>query len=200
MSESKRLVLGSTSVYRRQLLERLGIDFECAKPDVDEAPLPNEKPEVTAERLARAKAAAVAPRYTGALVIGSDQVASCEGRRLDKPGSHENAVAQLSWLSGRSARFDTAICVLDAATGRAECTVVPCEVRFRKLDPGEIETYLRREQPYDCAGSAKSEGLGIVLIEGMRTEDPTALIGLPLIATTSLLRRFGLDPLGRASA
>ena len=165
--------------------------FACARPDVDETPLPDEAPVRTADRLARAKANAVANVYSDALVIGSDQVASCEGRRLDKPGTHEKAVEQLSWLSGRAARFDTGVCVLDTSNGRIESRVVPCEVHFRTLDPAAIETYLRREQPYDCAGSAKSEGLGIVLIARMDTEDPTSLIGLPLIALTSLLTGFG---------
>ncbi len=195
MSESQRLVLASTSVYRRQLLERLGIAFDCARPDVDEMVLPGEAPAETADRLARAKARAVAGAYPAALIIGSDQVASCEGRRLDKPGTHENAVAQLEWLSGRGARFDTAVALLDAGTGRVESRIVPCEVRFRDLDAATIETYLRREQPYDCAGSAKSEGLGIVLIERIVTDDPTSLVGLPLIALTSLLKAFGASPI-----
>ncbi len=195
MSEPKRLVLASTSAYRKQLLERLGIAFECARPDIDETPLEGETASRTAERLARAKAQAVAKAYPGALIIGSDQVASCDGRRLDKPGTHENAVAQLTWLSGRAARFDTGVCVLDSNTGRAECRVVPCSVHFRTLGSREIETYLRREQPYDCAGSAKSEGLGIVLIARMETDDPTSLVGLPLIALTTLLKEFGASPL-----
>lgn len=194
-SEPKRLVLASTSAYRKQLLERLGRPFECARPDIDESPLAGESALGTAERLARAKAQAVARAYPDALIIGSDQVASCDGRRLDKPGTHENAVAQLNWLSGRAARFDTGVCLLDAKTGRSECRVVPCSVHFRTLSPEAIETYLRREQPYDCAGSAKSEGLGIVLIARMETEDPTSLIGLPLIALTTLLERFGASPL-----
>jgi len=195
MSEPRRLVLASTSVYRRQLLERLGMPFECARPDIDESPLPDEAPASTADRLARAKARAVAGHYPDALIIGSDQVASCGGRRLDKPGTHEKAVAQLTWLSGRAARFDTGVSLVDVRTGRAESRVVSCEVHFRTLEAAAIETYLRREQPYDCAGSAKSEGLGIVLIARMETEDPTSLVGLPLIALTSLLTEFGAGPL-----
>lgn len=195
MSEPRRLVLASTSVYRRQLLERLGMPFECARPDIDESPLPDEAPARTADRLARAKALAVARGYPDALIIGSDQVASCAGRRLDKPGTHENAVAQLTWLSGRASRFDTGVSLLDVRTGRVESRVVSCEVHFRNLAPAAIETYLRREQPYDCAGSAKSEGLGIALIARMETEDPTSLVGLPLIALTSLLTDFGAGPL-----
>ena len=195
MSETQRLILASTSIYRRQLLERLGIAFECARPEIDESALAGEGPERTADRLARAKARAVAPAYPDALIIGSDQVASCEGRRLDKPGTHDNAVAQLTWLSGRAARFDTGLCLLDTRTGRVESQVVPCVVHFRLLDPVTIEAYLRREQPYDCAGSAKAEGLGIALIARIETEDPTSLIGLPLIALTSLLTAFGASPL-----
>ena len=195
MSQQRRLVLASTSVYRRELLARLGLRFETARPDVDESPLAGEGPTVTADRLARAKAQAVAADFPDALVIGSDQVASCEGRRLDKPGTHENAVSQLSWLSGKHARFDTAVCLLDTNGGRMESQVVPCEVHFRALDPAAIESYLQREKPYDCAGSAKAEGLGIVLISRIDTSDPTALVGLPLIALTGLLTAFGASPL-----
>lgn len=195
MSKPRRLVLASTSAYRKQLLERLGLAFECARPDVDESPLQDEAPDRTADRLARAKARAVERAYPDALIIGSDQVASCDGRRLDKPGTHENAVAQLTWLSGRAARFDTGVSLLDSRTGKIESRVVPCEVHFRTLEPAAIESYLKREQPYDCAGSAKSEGLGIVLISRMETDDPTSLVGLPLIALTSLLTSFGASPL-----
>jgi septum formation protein len=187
----RRVVLASTSRYRRALLERLGIPFECADPATDEAPLADEPPRETALRLAVGKARAVAPRFAGALVIGSDQVASCDGKRLDKPGNHENAVRQLTAISGRKARFDTAVCLLDTATGSHRSRVVPCEVTFRVLSPAQIERYLRLEQPYDCAGSAKAEGLGITLIERIDTEDPTSLIGLPLIALTSLLADSG---------
>lgn len=195
MSKTRNLVLASTSVYRRQLLSRLGMEFECARPDIDETPLGNEGPGETADRLARAKASAVAPVFPDALIIGSDQVASCDGRRLDKPGTHANAVVQLTWLSGRAARFDTAVCLLDAGTNKVASRVVSCEVHFRVLGARAIEAYLRREQPYDCAGSAKAEGLGIVLLSRIDTEDPTSLIGLPLIALTSLLEAFGVSPI-----
>lgn len=195
MTQKRRLVLASTSAYRRELLGRLGMQFETARPEIDESALPGEGPASTADRLARAKAQAVAADFPDALVIGSDQVASCEGRRLDKPGTHENAVSQLTWLSGKHARFDTAVCLLDTNGGRIESQVVPCEVHFRTLDPAAIETYLQREKPYDCAGSAKSEALGIVLISRIDTADPTSLVGLPLIALTGLLTRFGASPL-----
>lgn len=195
MPSSRRLVLASTSVYRRALLERLGLPFDCARPDTDETPLPGEAPAATALRLAEAKARAVRDRFPDALILGSDQVASCDGERMDKPGTHENAVRQLAALSGRTARFDTGVALLDAASGRHEATVVPCEVTFRHLTASRIEDYLRREQPYDCAGSAKSEALGIALIERMSTDDPTSLVGLPLIAVTRLLEDAGFPVL-----
>jgi septum formation protein len=195
MTQKRRLVLASTSVYRRELLGRLGMQFETARPAIDESALPGEGAAATADRLARAKSQAVAADFPDALIIGSDQVASCGGRRLDKPGTHENAVSQLTWLSGKHARFDTAVCLLDTNGGRIESQVVPCEVHFRTLDAEAIETYLQREKPYDCAGSAKSEALGIVLISRIDTEDPTSLVGLPLIALTGLLTRFGASPL-----
>ena len=191
---ARRLVLASTSAYRRELLGRLGLPFECARPDTDETPLPGEPPAETAARLAAAKASAVRQAFSDALIIGSDQVASCDGRRLDKPGTHEIATAQLTFLSGRTASFDTGVCLLDARTGRAETRVVACKVHFRQAEPAQIERYLRKEKPYDCAGSAKAEGLGIALIERIETEDPTSLIGLPLIALTGLLTSFGLSP------
>jgi septum formation protein len=196
MDEPRRLVLASTSAYRRALLERLGLVFACAAPGVDESALDDEAPADTARRLAQAKAAAVAPRFPDALVIGSDQVASLGALRLDKPGNHANAARQLQALSGQTAQFDTAVCVLDAARDAAWARVVPCRVTFRQLNARVIEAYLQREQPYDCAGSAKSEGLGIALIERMETEDPTALIGLPLIALTELLAAAGLPVIG----
>jgi septum formation protein len=196
MDERRRLVLASTSAYRRALLERLGLSFECAAPGVDESALEDEAPAETARRLARAKAAAVAPHFPDALVIGSDQVASLGALRLDKPGNHANAARQLQALSGQTAQFDTAVCLLDAARDAAWVRVVPCRVTFRHLNARVIEAYLQREQPYDCAGSAKSEGLGIALIERMETEDPTALIGLPLIALTELLAAAGLPVIG----
>jgi len=191
MDEPRQLVLASTSAYRRALLERLGLRFECAAPGVDEAPRIGETPEQTAQRLACAKAAAVAPHFPDALVIGSDQVASLGALRLEKPGDHANAARQLTALSGQTARFDTALCLLDTARGAQWQRIVPCRVTFRRLDAKTIEAYLRREQPYDCAGSAKSEGLGVALIERIDTEDPTALIGLPLIALCDLLAAAG---------
>lgn len=192
MPQPRRLILASTSRYRKALLERLGMPFECADPNAPEAALPGELPSHTALRLAQAKARAVGGSYPDALVIGSDQVASCGGLRLDKPGSHENAVRQLTAVSGKAAQFDTAVCVLDTASGWFAARVVPCRVQFRPLSAATIEDYLRREQPYDCAGSAKAEGLGIALIERMDTGDPTSLIGLPLIALTELLTQAGL--------
>jgi septum formation protein len=191
MDERRRLVLASTSAYRRALLERLWPAFECAAPEVDESPQPGESPAQTAQRLACAKAGAVAPRFADALIIGSDQVASLGAVRLEKPGTHANALRQLQALSGRTAQFDTAVCVLDSARAAQWVRVVPCQVTFRRLEARTIEAYLRREQPYDCAGSAKAEGLGIALIERIDTEDPTALIGLPLIALTELLAAAG---------
>jgi len=196
MPSPRPLVLASTSKYRRMLLERLGVPFECADPHIAEIPQPGEGASATALRLAAAKARAVANRYADALVIGSDQVASCEGARLDKPGSHENAVRQLTLASGKTAVFDTAVALLDTKSNGLESTVVPCRVTFRTLTAAQIERYLRLEQPYDCAGSAKVEGLGIALIARVDTEDPTSLIGLPLIALSTMLRVAGLDVLG----
>lgn len=195
MPEPRQLVLASTSRYRRELLARLGLAFECADPGVDERVLPHETAADTAERLAGLKARAVAVRYPHALIVGADQVASCEGAVLDKPGTHANAVRQLSAMSGRSARFDTALALLDARSGVLNSRVVPCLVHFRRLSAAQIENYLRHEQPYDCAGSAKAEGLGIALIARIDTEDPTALIGLPLIALTEMLAMAGMPAL-----
>ncbi|HSV68792.1 MAG TPA: Maf family nucleotide pyrophosphatase [Methylibium sp.] len=190
-----RLILGSTSRYRRELLERLGLPFESVAPQVDETPLAGEAPAALAERLAWAKAREVATRHADAVVIGSDQVAELDGQAIGKPGTHDNAVAQLRAMSGRAVVFHTALAVLRPATGYAELRRVPVTVRFRTLGDAEIETYLRAERPYDCAGSAKSEGLGIALLEAIESDDPTALVGLPLIATARLLRAAGLDPL-----
>jgi septum formation protein len=196
MPSPRQVVLASTSKYRRALMERLGIAFDCADPQTDETALPGEPGATTALRLAEAKARAVAARYPKALIVGSDQVASCDGLRLDKPGNHSNAVRQLTAMSGKKARFDTAVAVLDAATGQLQKKNVPCEVTFRHLGARQIEAYLRLEQPYDCAGSAKVEGLGITLIERIETGDPTSLIGLPLIALTELLALAGAPVLG----
>jgi len=192
MEQSRKLVLASASRYRRELLARLGLQFECASANVDEAPLPGEGSAGTATRLAALKARAVAPRFADALIIGSDQVASCNGVRLGKPGDHATALRQLSGLSGRQADFDTAVCVLDTANDAIRSRSVPCRVTFRELTRAQIEAYLRREQPYDCAGSAKSEGLGIALIARIETRDPTSLVGLPLIALTDLLAASGM--------
>jgi septum formation protein len=188
-----KLVLASTSAYRRALLSRLGIPFEVAAPGTDETRLPGEAPQAMAERLARAKAQAVASAFPDALVIGSDQTAVCADEILGKPGSHENAIRQLRLMSGREAAFITSLCVLSTRTGDAAVRTVPYFVQFRHLSDATIERYLAREKPYDCAGSAKAEALGIVLIERMRGDDPTALMGLPLIALVDLLREFGLE-------
>jgi septum formation protein len=192
-SDIVRLVLASTSPYRRALLERLGVPFSVANPEVTEEHLPGEAPEATAGRLAEAKARAVADRYPDSLVIGSDQIAVCDGEILGKPLTHANALRQLRTLSGREALFHTAVCVHNTRAGTTRARVVPCRVTFRTLDDATIETYLTKEQPYDCAGSAKSEGLGIALIAKMESEDPSALVGLPLIALVDLLREQGLN-------
>jgi septum formation protein len=192
MDQPRRLVLASASKYRKALLERLGLAFEVATPGVDEQMLPRESPSDTASRLAVLKARALEKAFPDALIIGSDQVASSNGVRLDKPGNHDKAARQLRRLSGKAADFYTAVALVDARIDRVESRVVPCRVIFRNLDERRIEAYLRREQPYDCAGSAKAEGLGIALIARMETEDPTSLIGLPLIALTELLERAGL--------
>jgi septum formation protein len=196
MPSPRPVVLASTSRYRRTLLERLGFPFECADPKTDEAGLPGEAPGATALRLAEAKARAAARRFPQALIIGSDQVASCDGVRLEKPGTHENAVRQLTAMSGKVATFDTAVAVLDAKANSVRTRLVPCRVTFRTLSSATIETYLRKEKPYDCAGSAKAEGLGITLIARIDTEDPTSLVGLPLIALTELLAAAGMPVLG----
>ena len=186
------LVLGSTSRYRRELLSRLGLAFDVEAPQVDETPRPGEAPATLAWRLALAKARDVAARRPEAIVIGSDQVADLDGQPLGKPGTHERAVAQLRRMRGHTVIFHTALVVVCPANGFEQQALVPVEVRFRELTDGEIERYLRAEQPYDCAGSAKSEGLGIVLLEAIVSDDPTALIGLPLIRTARLLRAAGL--------
>lgn len=188
----RRLVLGSTSPYRRELLQRLRLPFTVVPPQVDETPLPGEAPAVLARRLAAAKAAAVAALHPDAVVIGSDQVADLEGEPLGKPGNHANAVAQLRRMRGRSVVFQTALTVMCADTGFAEHDLAAVRVRFRALEDEEIEAYLRAEQPYDCAGSARSEGLGIALLESIESDDPTALVGLPLIRASRMLRAAGV--------
>lgn len=200
MTAPRRLILGSTSRYRRELLSRLGWPFDCEPPAVDETPQPGEGPRDLAVRLAAAKAQEVAIRFPDAVVIGSDQVADLDGQPIGKPGDHARAVAQLTAASGRSLVFHTAVQVVCRATGFEAGAVVPMRVRFRTLSADEIETYLRRERPYDCAGSAKSEGLGIALLDALEGDDPTALVGLPLIRTCELLRRVGLDPLAKPAA
>ena len=187
-----RVVLASTSPFRRELLARLQIPFETIAPQADESALPDEAPAATALRLAEAKARAVSDNYPDALIIGSDQVAVLDGRLLGKPGSHAAASAQLQAMSGRETVFQTALVLLDAASGRSDGAVVPTTVRMRQLTAAQIERYLRRDEPYDCAGSAKIEALGITLVESVDSSDPTALIGLPLIALTGMLLRAGI--------
>ena len=195
MSTSPRLILGSTSRYRRELLERLRLPFEVESPEVDETPLAGEGPAAMAQRLALAKAHAVARLHRHAVVIGSDQVADLDGEAIGKPGTHDRAFEQLRSMSGRNVVFQTAVAVVCVASGFADSALAPVRVRFRTLSDAQIERYLRLEQPYDCAGSAKSEALGIALLESIESDDPTALIGLPLIRTCALLRAAGIDPL-----
>jgi len=190
-----QLILASTSRYRRELLARLRLPFDVLSPDVDETALTGESPAALAQRLALAKAHAVARRHPDAVVIGSDQVADLAGVAIGKPGTHERAVAQLRRMRGHSVVFQTAVAVVCGATGYSGAALVPVTVRFRQLDDAEIEHYLRAEQPYDCAGSAKAETLGIALLDAIESNDPTALIGLPLIKTCALLREAGIDPL-----
>jgi septum formation protein len=190
------LILASSSAYRRELLSRLGLPFEAIAPDIDETPLPGETPEATALRLAREKAAAIAAGHPGALVIGSDQVATLDGEQIGKPGDHARALAQLQKMRGRRVTFHTALCLWDgrgdATTQVAQSENVQTFVTFRDLPDDELDAYLRIEQPYDCAGSAKNEGLGIAILERIDSTDPSALTGLPLIALTGMLRRAGV--------
>jgi septum formation protein len=195
---SPRLILASSSRYRRELLQRLRMPFESMSPDVDESPLPGEAPADLARRLAVAKALAVASSHPGAVVIGSDQVADLEGQAIGKPGTHERATAQLRQMSGRRVVFQTAVAVLRLDAGYRRCELAAVDVLFRELQDDQIERYLRLEQPYDCAGSAKCETLGIALLAAIHSDDPTALVGLPLIRTAMMLREAGLDPLGTA--
>lgn len=190
-----RLVLASTSPYRRELLARLGVPFEVAAPDVDETPLAGESPDDTAQRLSVLKARAVAEAFPDALIIGSDQVALLEGRQLGKPGTHENAVAQLQSMRGKTLEFHTALTLLNARTGSVQTANVPVRLVMREYSDAQIEAYLRRDQPYNCCGSARSESLGIALIARYETEDPNALVGLPLIKLTEMLAKEGLDVL-----
>ena len=191
-SSTPRLILASSSAYRRELLGRLHLPFEAIAPHIDETPLPDEAPEATALRLAQAKAEAIARRHPGVLVIGSDQVATLDGAQIGKPGDHARALAQLQTMRGREVVFHTALCLWDGRDGTAQVENVQVFVRFRDLPDAELDAYLRIEQPYDCAGSAKNEGLGIALLERIDSSDPTALTGLPLIALTGMLRRAGV--------
>lgn len=191
-ASNRKLILGSTSPYRRDLLARLRVPFETCSPEVDETPRPGESPHELACRLALAKARAVANKFPQAIVIGSDQVADLDGEPLGKPGNHERAVAQLRQMRGKTVIFQTAVAVVCADTGFEQVDLAPVKVIFRQLTDQEIETYLRAEMPYDCAGSAKSEGLGIALLESIDNDDPTALVGLPLIRTCRLIQAAGI--------
>ena len=192
-----RLILASSSAYRRELLARLGLPFEAIAPDIDETPLPGESPQATALRLARTKAEAVAATHPGALVIGSDQVATLDALQIGKPGDHARALAQLQLMRGREVVFHTALCLWDGRVAdpdrAAQVENVLVKVRFRDLPDAELDAYLRIEQPYDCAGSAKNEGLGIALLDSIVSTDQTALTGLPLIALTGMLRQAGVQ-------
>lgn len=185
---NKTLILASSSPYRKELLARLNLPFETMSPEIDESSLANELPQDTALRLAQLKARKIAESYSQALVIGCDQVATLDGLQLGKPGTHENAVKQLKMMRGRTVTFHSALCLYNAETQHMQAEVVPYEVTFRELTDEQIERYLRIEEPYNCAGSAKSEGLGIALIASMHGTDPNALIGLPLIKLISMLQ------------
>lgn len=197
-----RLVLASSSAYRKELLSRLRLPFEVAVPDIDESPRPGESPSATALRLAREKAAAVAARLPGSVVIGSDQVATLDELQIGKPGDHANALRQLQQMRGRRVVFHTALCVWDGRAvdpaHAAQVQDIQTTVTFRDLPDAELDAYLRIEQPYDCAGSAKNEGLGIAILERIDSSDPTALTGLPLIALTGMLRQIGVPFFGLA--
>lgn len=210
-AEPPRLILASSSPYRRELLERLRVPFEVGSPSVDETPLPGEAPAATAMRLAELKARAVAARVArdadeaaaraaaeprALFVIGSDQVATFDGRQIGKPGTHDKALAQLQAMRGRTVEFHSALCLLDGARGSVQTEDIVTRVRFRNLPDAQLDAYLRAETPYDVAGSAKSEGLGIALVEAIESDDPTALVGLPLIALTGMLRTAGYPLLG----
>ena len=194
-ASAPRLILGSTSPYRRELLQRLRLLFDCVAPQVDETSLPGELPADLAPRLALEKAHEVARRSPGAVVIGADQIAELDGLAIGKPGNHARAVAQLQAMSGRSVVFHSAVAVVRPDQAYARVLTAPVTVRFRSLSNAEIDHYLRLEQPYDCAGSAKCETLGIALLASIESDDPTALVGLPLIRTCELLRAAGIDPM-----
>ena len=190
-----RLVLGSTSPFRKEILNKLGMPFETAAPDIDESPLENETPEQLVLRLAEQKARAVASAYPNNLIIGSDQVAVIDGEILGKPHTHERAVEQLLNASGKTVRFHTGLCLYNSATDIAQCEAVPFDVVFRELTTSQIENYLQKEKPYNCAGSFKSEALGITLFEKLLGDDPNTLIGLPLIRLVSRLEKEDLHPI-----
>jgi septum formation protein len=198
MNPRRPLILASTSRYRRELLTRLRVAFDVVAPGVDETPRPGEAPAALARRLALAKARAVAATRPDAVVIGSDQVADLDGQPIGKPGSFARAVEQLHAMSGRSVVFQTAVAVVCEDSGHVAEALIPVTVRFRRLNDAEIEHYLRLEEPYDCAGSARSEALGIALLDAIESDDPTALVGLPLIRTSALLRAAGIDVLAPA--
>ena len=189
---NKNLILASSSPYRRELLTHLQIPFSCVSPEVDETPLVNELPQETALRLAQAKARKIGATHTDALIIGCDQVATLDNQQLGKPLTHENATRQLRLMRGREVTFHSALCLYNASTQNMQAEVVPYIVKFRNLTDVQIESYLTKEQPYHCAGSAKSEGLGIAIIEKMTGDDPNALIGLPLIALVNMLHNEGV--------
>ena len=190
---NQTLILASSSKYRRELLHKLQIPFNSVSPKVDETPLPDEKPHQTALRLAQEKAKKISKKYPHALVISCDQVATLDGQQIGKPLNHQNATKQLQLLRGREVTFHSALCLYNASTGNMQAEVVPYLVRFRELSNEQIEKYLNKEQPYHCAGSAKSEGLGIALIDRMIGEDPNALIGLPLIKLVTMLQNEGVE-------
>lgn len=201
-SRQPQLILASSSVYRQELLARLKIPFTAQSPDIDETPHSDEAPDTTALRLAQQKAEAVARKFNAAVIIGSDQVALLDGQQIGKPGTHENALRQLISMQGRTVVFHTALCLLDGHTRAPENRIQLCNIKthvtFRSLPDDELDAYLRIEQPYDCAGSAKNEGLGIALISAISSTDPTALTGLPLMALTTMLRNAGFLFFGKA--
>lgn len=202
-SPQARLILGSSSIYRKELLSRLHLPFDVMVPDIDETPSSNESPDATASRLAQQKAIFIGKQAPNSLVIGSDQVATLDGEQIGKPGTHANALKQLQKMRGRKVVFHTALCLLDTridlTSPRIQLENIQTFVTFRDLPDAELDAYLRIEQPYDCAGSAKNEGLGIAIIEKIESSDPSALTGLPLIALTTMLRRVGINFFGPSS-
>lgn len=193
--KAPKLVLASSSTYRRHILQKLGIEFICDAPNIDETPHPTEAPAQLVLRLAEQKARKLATKFPNHLIIGSDQIATLDDTIIGKPGKHEAAIKQLTSFSGRSVKFITSICLHNSETGKSQQSIDSYTVKFRTLSTAQIESYLRKEQPYDCAGSFKSEGLGICLFETMEGKDPNTLIGLPLIELTRMLSNEGIDPL-----